>query len=80
MGSVTRRQLGRRKSSGSSCGTPKLTVRNRTATKVSRHPRWSALPEGPLLRMFEVMAWQEDGRDRVKRAGNWFFCFCCAVA
>lgn len=36
-----------------------------TATKVSGHPRWNALPEGPLLRMFEVMAFQDDGRDRV---------------
>lgn len=36
-----------------------------TATKVSGHPRWKALPEGPLLRMFEIMALQDDGRDRV---------------
>ena len=35
-------------------------------TKVSAgHPRWNALPEGPLLRMFEVMAAQDDGRNRV---------------
>ena len=62
MGSVTRRQLSRRKSSGSSCGTSKLTV-SKMPTKSAGHvPRWSALPEGPLLRMFEVMAWQDDGR------------------
>ena len=36
-----------------------------TATKVSGHPRWNALPEGPLLRMFEVMALQDDGQHRV---------------
>lgn len=65
MGSLTRRQLGRRKSSASSCGTSKLTVNRVTATKVAGRPRWNALPEGPLLRMFEVMALQDDGRDRV---------------
>ncbi|KAL3138206.1 hypothetical protein ABBQ38_005427 [Trebouxia sp. C0009 RCD-2024] len=68
MGSVTRRQLSRRKSSGSSCGTSKLAV-SKMPTKSAGHvPRWSALPEGPLLRMFEVMAWQDDGRTLLREA------------
>ena len=69
MGSLTRRKCGRRKSDGSG-GTSKLTV-SKMPTKVSAgHPRWSALPEGPLLRMFELMALEDDGRDRVSHDGS----------
>lgn len=69
MGSMTRRKCGRRKSDVSG-GTSKLTV-SKMPTKVSGgHPRWSALPEGPLLRMFELMAVENDGRDRVSNAGS----------
>ncbi|KAL0053055.1 hypothetical protein WJX82_000228 [Trebouxia sp. C0006] len=38
-------------------------------TKVSAGPpRWNALPEGPLLRMFEVMAAQDDGRNGLRES------------
>ncbi len=60
-----RRKGGRRKTTDASCGTSKLT-NSTMPTKVSAGPpRWNALPEGPLLRMFEVMAAQDDGRNRV---------------
>ena len=44
-------------------------------TKVpAGQPRWNALPEGPMLRMFEVMAAQDDGRHRVRSLGR-AFCY-----
>ncbi|DBA87187.1 TPA: hypothetical protein ACH3X2_005191 [Trebouxia sp. C0005] len=68
MGSSMRRKGGRRKTTDPSCGTSKLT-NSTMPTKVSAgHPRWNALPEGPLLRMFEVMAAQDDGRNRLRES------------
>lgn len=58
-----------------SCGTSKLT-NSTMPTKVSAGPpRWNALPEGPLLRMFEVMAAQDDGRNGVYTSSR----ACCYV-
>lgn len=64
MGNSSRRRNARRKQPG--C-TSKLTCK--VSAKVSgQSAHWSNLPEGPLLRMFEVMAGQEDGRSRVSAA------------
>lgn len=76
MGNTAQRKGTRRKLSR--C-TSKLAC-SKAPTKTSgQSARWSNLPEGPLLRMFEVMMGQQDGRSRVSEADLRIYQLLCGI-
>lgn len=73
MGHANKRKIARRKE-------PRPACKVLAKASPDASARWSNLPEGPLLRMFEVMVGQDDGRSRVSGPSMAFACLSASLA